>query len=249
MSDMEYNAGFSPLEDQLDYRLIKPSESAYLIIRLDGNNFRSFTKGLDKPYDLRFINAMDETAKYLAENISGTVFAMVQSDEISIFVRTGTLQEDANVWFGGRIQKIVSVAASLASAKFATVSPHADRIAAFDARVLQVETIALAAEYAMYRRNEGRKNSITMAAATILSHKELMGMSTGDRRRAFEASGRSLDDLPIGFLDGRMLIKETYQTTVKFSRNGKEEIVDAVRSRWVIQSVVNDIEKIRELLS
>jgi tRNA(His) 5'-end guanylyltransferase len=89
----------------------------YTIIRIDGKAFHTYTKGLKRPFDDGLINDMDETACYLCKNIQGAKFAFVQSDEISIlltdFDKIGT-----DAWFDGNIQKMVSVASSMATAKF-----------------------------------------------------------------------------------------------------------------------------------
>ncbi len=251
MSEMEYNTQFSPMEQVLDQRLISPTQFAYLVLRLDGKSFSKFTTGLAKPFDLGFMTAMDETAKYLAEQVQQVQFAMVQSDEISLFIPTGKLLSDSDVWFGGRVQKIVSVSAGMASAKFNTVSPKPDSLAVFDSRAFQLETLELAAEYAMYRRNEGRKNAISMAAETVLTHKELMGMSTGDRRKAYESDGRSLTDLPDGFVNGRMLSQKKVATKVKYKNpsSGILETVTVDRNVWTIDSVPNSMETFLELLA
>jgi len=58
----------------------------YTIIRLDGKAFHNFTGGMNRPYDLSLMNMMDETAKYLCQNIQGCQFAYVQSDEISLLI-------------------------------------------------------------------------------------------------------------------------------------------------------------------
>lgn len=41
------------------------------IIRLDGKAFHTFTKGMEKPFDLVLTQAMQETMKYLCENHQG----------------------------------------------------------------------------------------------------------------------------------------------------------------------------------
>lgn len=89
----------------------------YTIIRLDGKAFHTYTKGLKRPFDMGFINDMNETAKYLCENIQGCKFAYVQSDEISLLL-TDFDKITTDAWYDGNIQKIVSVSASLATAFF-----------------------------------------------------------------------------------------------------------------------------------
>lgn len=88
-----------------------------VILRLDGKSFHSFTKGFKRPYDEVFHVAMNATALYLCKNIQGAKFSYTQSDEISILLTDyDTLQTDA--WFDYNIQKISSVAASMATLEF-----------------------------------------------------------------------------------------------------------------------------------
>lgn len=88
-----------------------------VIIRLDGKAFHSFTKGFQKPFDRVFMNAMQSTAKCLCKNIQGCVFAYTQSDEITLVLTDyATIKTDA--WFGYNIQKMASVASSIATLAF-----------------------------------------------------------------------------------------------------------------------------------
>lgn len=50
------------------YRLYLPRRSP-MIIRLDMRAGHSFTKGFQRPFDDIFIESIQETAKYLCENI------------------------------------------------------------------------------------------------------------------------------------------------------------------------------------
>ena len=88
-----------------------------VIIRLDGKAFHTFTKHLQKPYDKVFHNAMNATMKYLCENIQGCKIGYTQSDEITLFLTDyDTLTTEA--WFGYNVQKMCSVAASMATLAF-----------------------------------------------------------------------------------------------------------------------------------
>ena len=97
------------------------------IIRLDGKAFHTYTRGLERPYDLDFMSDMDETAKFLCENIQGCKLAYVQSDEISLLL-TDFEDITTEAWFDGNVQKMVSISASMAAAKFNQLrtmrSPH-----------------------------------------------------------------------------------------------------------------------------
>ena len=89
----------------------------YTIIRVDGKAFHTYTKGLERPFDLKLISDMNETASFLCKNIQGAKFAFVQSDEISIVI-TDFENINTDAWFDGNVQKITSISASLATAKF-----------------------------------------------------------------------------------------------------------------------------------
>ena len=56
-------------------------------IRIDGKAFHTFTKGFKKPFDRIIIESMQETMKYLCENIQGCVFGYTQSDEITLILK------------------------------------------------------------------------------------------------------------------------------------------------------------------
>ena len=64
-------------------------------IRVDMRAGHTFTKGFERPFDKIFIKSMQETAKYMCENIGNAKFAYVQSDEITIIlVDYDTLKTD-----------------------------------------------------------------------------------------------------------------------------------------------------------
>ena len=86
-------------------------------IRIDGKAFHTFTRGFAKPFDEVLGNAMVRTMEYLAKNIQGCVFAYQQSDEITLLlVDYQTFETDA--WFGYEVQKMCSIAASMATMAF-----------------------------------------------------------------------------------------------------------------------------------
>ena len=76
-----------------------------VIIRLDGKAFHTFTKGLKKPFDNILIETMQETAKYLCENIQGCKIAYTQSDEITLLLIDYD-KIDTQGWFEYNIQKM-----------------------------------------------------------------------------------------------------------------------------------------------
>lgn len=88
-----------------------------VICRIDGKSFHSFTKGFKRPFDEVLIKSMQETAKYLCENIQGCVLAYTQSDEISL-VLVDYQRFETSAWFDYEIQKMCSIVASMATMAF-----------------------------------------------------------------------------------------------------------------------------------
>ena len=88
-----------------------------VIIRIDGKAFRSFTRGFEKPFDSVLVEAMQQTMKYLCENIEGCVLGYTQSDEITL-VLCDYKKLTSQAWFNNNIQKICSVSASMATMAF-----------------------------------------------------------------------------------------------------------------------------------
>jgi len=89
----------------------------FTIIRLDGKGFSKYTKDLTRPFDDGFSEDMDWTAIYLCQNIQGAKFAYTQSDEISV-VLTDFDNLESQAWFDYDVQKMVSIAAGMATARF-----------------------------------------------------------------------------------------------------------------------------------
>ena len=88
-----------------------------VIIRLDGRAFHTFTKGFKRPYDEVFHNAMNDTVKYLCENIQGCKIGYTQSDEITLLL-TDYENLDTAAWFDYAVEKMCSISASMATMTF-----------------------------------------------------------------------------------------------------------------------------------
>jgi tRNA(His) guanylyltransferase len=154
------------------------------IIRVDGKAFHTWTKGLDRPFDTKFYIAMARTARLLVDNIQGAVFAYGQSDEISIFLKDyATLDTDA--WFGGSVQKIASVSASMATAYFNSTAQELGMLnddrgfALFDSRVFALPTHEVT-NYYVWRQKDFMRNSVQMAARHYLGHGACQGLKRQD---------------------------------------------------------------------
>lgn len=96
------------------YRLMRRTPVA---IRIDGKAFHTFTRGFQKPFDEVLIKSMQETMKYLCENIQGCVLGYTQSDEITLIL-VDYKKLNSSAWFDYELQKMCSIAASMATMAF-----------------------------------------------------------------------------------------------------------------------------------
>lgn len=191
---------------------------SYTIIRIDGKAFHSYTKNLKKPFDRGLVDNMIETTKYLCENIQGCKLAYVQSDEISLLL-TDFDTHETQAWFDNEIPKMLSISASLATAKFNQLrmirysSRHRDhslssvsesvwdndnistndlknfKLAYFDSRVFQVPNLSEAYNYFLWRQQDAVRNSISACAQALYSHKELHKKSQSDMKEMISQKG------------------------------------------------------------
>jgi tRNA(His) 5'-end guanylyltransferase len=153
-----------------------------VVVRLDGRSFSKFTKGMKRPFDDQFRQAMIETTKYLVEQTHAKI-GYTQSDEISLVLYTENVQ-NGSVLFDGRIQKIASNFASMASVKFLLEMQKrfpkkvdgTKTLPSFDCRVFAVPSKTEATNAIYWRVQDCVKNSISMVAQCNFSHKELQGL-------------------------------------------------------------------------
>src|SRR4051794_34897400 len=146
-----------------------PFQSASLA---DSRCFSSFTQSMKQPYDERITRAMVETTNYLVEETHARI-GYTQSDEISLVWQQD--RYDAEVFFNGKIHKLASVLASLASVKFNHVCLGDDRLRertqnmmpVFDCRVFQLPNRTEAANAFLWREKDATKNAISMAARSF----------------------------------------------------------------------------------
>ena len=97
---------------------IIPKEE-YLICRIDGHHFSSFTKGFDKPFDSALSTAMISTTRDLHDRFN-CYSSFTQSDEITLFIPALKDAKDNYIehQFGGRTDKINSLVAAFATMSF-----------------------------------------------------------------------------------------------------------------------------------
>jgi tRNA(His) guanylyltransferase len=218
-------------------RAILPPRT-HTIIRVDGVAFHSFLRHAEKPYDRNVMEAMDAVAEALCGRISGSVFAFTQSDECSILV-TDFSAPGTQPWYGGVVQKIASVSASIATVAFnRTYQPYGGRpenLAMFDARVFTIPDPAEVVNYFLWRQRDCVRNSITMAAQAVFPHKRLHGVNSGQMQELlWSEHGINWNDYPDGCKRGRVTVRHTAEQEITYTdkRSGEENTTTAIRSKW-----------------
>ena len=97
-----------------DYKLLP---KVPLIISVNGKSFGKTASLIDKPYDDGLGECLHSTMKQLCSEIEGSVFAYCHNDNIAIIVRNDQSLE-TSPWLDNKIQKICSIASSIATSHF-----------------------------------------------------------------------------------------------------------------------------------
>lgn len=216
-----------------------------VIIRLDGKAFHTLTKGFIKPFDEVMSKAMQDTMKYLCENIQGCVLGYTQSDEITlVLIDYQNLTSEA--WFDYEVQKVCSVSASMATfafnrnfAKLAMLSHEKEveranayaeaslKGAFFDARCFNIPKEEVT-NCILWRQQDATRNSISSAGRAYFSHKQIEGLNSNQiQELLFKEKGINWNDYPTEFKRGSCCIKKYHQT-----------MNQTLRSYWFIDNEI-----------
>lgn len=229
-----------------------------VIIRVDGKAFHTFTRGFEKPFDNILVKTMQDTMRYLCENIEGCVLGYTQSDEITL-VLCDYKKLTSQAWFDNNIQKMCSVSASMATMAFNDYfaenvdlayitfndeyvdlldTPYATgahehmvyKQAMFDSRVFNIPKEEVN-NCLLWRQQDATRNSIQSVAQANFSHKQLEGLNCNQlQEKLWQEKNINWNDLPTYLKRGSCCIREQY--TIKV--DGK----DVIRSRWIIDKCI-----------
>lgn len=177
-----------------------------ICIRLDGRCFSKWTKKLTRPYSISMMNIMRNITIRLVKE-TNAVIGYTQSDEISIILHSDSV--DSQVYFNGKIQKIISSTAAFVSAYFNESVQHnfnlnacCDGVATFDCRAWQVPNKIEAVNTLLWREQDATKNSISMAARSVYSHKELINCNSVQMQDMLMKKSINWNDYPAQFKRG-----------------------------------------------
>lgn len=231
-----------------------------VIVRIDGKAFHTYTKGLKKPFDRILITAMQKTMQYLCENVQNCVFGYTQSDEITL-VLTDYKTISTNAWFGNGVQKMSSVAASMATMSFNRFfasavdefcyelhqawnvtddeQQYAETLenklydAMFDARVFSIPQSEVC-NCLIWRQQDATRNSIQSVGQTHFSKRSLHGKSCGDIQDMLcKERNINWNDFPTDCKRGACCYREAIETAISDPHN-QGQLINVIRHRWVI---------------
>lgn len=201
-------------------------------IRLDGRHFHTFTRGFKRPFDDILVEAMRLTMLECCKEIQGCVLGYCQSDEITlILIDYQTF--DTAAWFDYEVQKMCSIAASIATLKFnqifntlvqeiinnlerpvsedkylMTMIKAANIGAMFDARCFNIPKEEVT-NLIYWRQLDATRNSIQMVGQANFSHKELQGCSCNKiQDMLMTQKGINWNDIPTHLKRGSCCVRD-----------------------------------------
>lgn len=236
-------------------------------IRIDGKAFHTFTRGFEKPFDRVLIKSMQETMKYLCENIQGCVLGYTQSDEITLIL-VDYKNLNSSAWFDYEVQKMCSIAASMATMAFnkffeqnvfefdnllpskigmderdfrniaQSYEVAVNKGAMFDARVFNIPKEEVT-NIVYWRQLDATRNSIQMVGQANFSHKELQNKSCNMiQDMLMTEKGINWNDFPTHQKRGTCCIKEEYYSDpIKWYEDCDIDST-SVRTRWIIDEEI-----------
>ena len=222
------------------YRFLLPRRT-YTILRLDGKAFHTYTRGLEKPFDQGLSEDIDNSIIAMISQLQGAVFAYTQSDEISILLTDFDKPSTDAWFDGNLQKMVsVSASIMTAEFNRCRLMRHNEpkpsdkndkldgytlewlfsctrkdlsefKLAYFDARAFTIPDRIEVMNYLIWRNQDCSRNSISMLAQSLFSHKELHGKSSAEMQEMmFQQKGVNWNDIGEANKNGRLIVKETY---------------------------------------
>lgn len=244
-----------------------------VIIRIDGKAFHTFTRGFDKPFDGLLMRTMQATMQYLCENIQGCVLGYTQSDEITL-VLTDYAKITTDAWFGYNVQKMTSIAASMATMAFnrafeentltfrrrvnegwTCTGRESDlckayekslaKGALFDARVFTAPKDEVC-NCLIWRQQDATRNSIEAAGQAYFSANELHKKTTKMiQEMLWQTHNINWNDYPVDCKRGSCCYRVTVTETINVPN---KEPVTVTRNKWRIDREIPIFTQDREFV-
>jgi len=206
-------------EHEIFSQLQIPSNASFFV-RLNGRRFRAVSEkiSVEKPFDEGVAKCLTAAAKAVFQSDFSPTLIYVASDEINVLF-------SHNAPFRGRVEKINSVLAGVASSTF-TLSVlklfKKDFVVAFDSRIV-ISPLEKVLEYLTWRQSEAWRNHNNAYAYWLLlkmGHKpseaagKLKGLKTEDIHELLFEHGVNLAQTPAWQRRGILIYREPYQKQV-----------------------------------
>lgn len=215
-----------------------------LCVRIDGKGFSKFTKGFTKPFDKNLTQAMIDTTKHLVKETNASI-GYAQSDEITLIWFQRSEKQTEHI-FGGKVSKINSILASMASAAFnhyiAKYAPNVyagKGLAYFDCRAWSVPSDVEASNVLLWRIQDAKKNSISCQYRWTLGHSSMHGLSGKQMMDKLKSSGNDWEQLPAKYRYGvcvrrkNRMVELDSETLAKIPVDKQPENAMVIRSEYV----------------
>ena len=226
---MDNKGDFFKAKEQSSSSSLSPK--AWFVIRLDGKAFHTFTKDLMKPFDTKLSEAMVFVTKQLCAEVQNVKVAYTQSDEISLIL-TDLDHAEVALWFEGKIQKMVSVASSIATAHFnRQFKSPTGSLAYFDARVFRLESAKEVSDYLLWRQEDAIKNAITLISLKHFKHNQIHGKNSKEKIEMIKSQGDAVGNYYQALIQGFIVRKEIKK--MPFENPITKQKTMASRNFWV----------------
>lgn len=231
MTELKMGDRFKDYERVSDHYLTRRQP---VVARIDGRSFHTFTRKFARPYDWEFAAAMNFASIELCREVQGCKLAYVQSDEINLLL-TDYEEIATEAWFGNRLNKMVSIGASIASIMFTdsirVLKDDTSLVGMFDARFFNIPENDTT-NYFVWRQKDAERNSLQMLAQSNFSHKSLQGLnSSALQEKLFTEKGVNYNDIDPYQKRGAIVIKREGSWKIEpapiFSQN-REIIEDLI---------------------
>jgi len=204
-------------------------------VRVDGRDFHAVAETLkvERPYDRKFARCFVKVAKAVFQEGFDPVLAYTFSDEVNIlFIKEAP--------FGGRIEKINSVLAGVASSSF-TLAIAAiykrNLVMAFDSRVILAPE-KLIISYLNWRQKMTWRNHLNASAYWLMkklgyksreAQERLGGLKAEEIQGLLFTHGINLNETPLWQGRGILIYKKPYE---KLGRTGKTVTRMRLMENW-----------------
>jgi tRNA(His) 5'-end guanylyltransferase len=193
----------------------------YIVLRVDGKAFHTFTKNMEKPFDKKLTESMIRAGERVSKEMMGFKLGYHQSDEFT-FAITDTDSFESQLWFDGEVQKLCSVTASMFGAYFNKEMEGTEAI--FDCRAFNVPIDDVPNVF-IWRQRDWEKNSIQMLSRSLYSTKDLHLKNTSDMHEMLYKKGINWSLLEDVYKNGTFITKDNTRIQNKLIYSDIEKLL------------------------